>query len=395
MDTTSTFSIATVGRIAVSIVVAVPMVFAGLEIAPPAHADDAVGTSGSTVTLPLTGVETEPTGAGAGAPPLAGRTAVLTAERATAAYSLLGVTWADADPGAAGRVAVHVRTRTAGVWSAWHELHADAESRGRGRRAGRGGTEPFWAGRSDGVQVRVGVLSGDAPRDLRLELIDPGEAVTDHRPPRPPSTAGRDVKGRAARPAIVSRAGWGADESIRDKAFKYTSTIKAAFVHHSADGNNFPCADSAKVVRAIYRYHVVTNGWADIGYNFLVDKCGTIFEGRAGGVDKPVLGAHTLGFNTNSMGVAALGTYTTTKPQLLVLTAIEKVIAWKLGQYGRDPRGKVTLTSSDSGSRYPKGATHAFDVISGHRDAFNTECPGQALYDKLPEIRTEVARIDG
>ncbi|MYW00053.1 peptidoglycan recognition protein [Streptomyces sp. SID3343] len=396
MNTTHPFSIAVVGRIAVSIAVAVPMALAGLEVAPPAHADESPPALGSTVTVPLTGVETEP--AVEAAAPHAGRTAVLTTERATAAYSLLGVTWAD--PGAGARVAVHVRTRTAGVWSRWHELHADGESLGRGRQSEREGTEPFWAGGSDGVQVRVGVLIGDTPRDLRLELIDPGASAVDHRPPtppkpNPPSGPGRDVRGRAARPAIVARKDWGADESIRDKSFKYTSTIKAVFVHHTADGNDFACADSAKVVRAIYRYHVVTNGWADIGYNFLVDKCGTIFEGRAGGVDKAVLGAHTLGFNTNSTGVAALGTYTTTKPQAPVLTAIEKVIAWKLGLHGRNPRGKVTLTSSDSGSRYAKGSTHAFDVISGHRDAFNTECPGQALYDKLPEIRAAVARSGG
>jgi hypothetical protein len=388
MDTTHPFSIAVAGRIAVSLAVAVPMALAGPDLAPPAQAAGSLRAPGSTVTVPLAGIETGP--AGEEAAPHAGRTAVLTAERATAAYSLLGVTWTGADPGIGERVAVHVRTRTAAGWSAWHELHAAGESLGQGKQAGRGGTEPFWAGRSDGVQVRVGVRAGDPPADLRLDLIDPGESTADHRPPS--GSTGRDLKSRSARPEIVTREGWGADESIRDKAFKYTGTIKAAFVHHTADGNDFSCADSAKVVRAIYRYHVTTNGWADIGYNFVVDKCGAIFEGRAGGVDKAVLGAHTLGFNTNSMGIAALGTYTDTEPQTPVLTAIERVIAWKLGQYDRDPLGKVTLTSSDSGSRYPKGTTHVFDVISGHRDAFNTECPGQALYDKLPEIRAEVDR---
>ncbi|MFI6586706.1 peptidoglycan recognition protein [Embleya sp. NPDC050493] len=372
-------------RIALSIAaLAVPAVLVG----PPAHAEDRPSTPGSTVTLPLTGIEQEPD---AGAPRV-GRTEVLTTERGTPAYSLLGVTWAD--PGAGARMAVHVRTRTGGVWSSWHELHAGIDGTDEVQGGARGGTEPFWAGRSDGIQVRVGVLDGVLPKDLRAELVDPGESILDRMPPRPTlpnRTDGRAVKGHADKPAIVARADWGADESLRDAKFKYTNTVRAAFVHHTADGNDFPCSDSAKVLRSIYRYHVKTNGWADVGYNFLVDKCGTIFEGRAGGTDKPVLGAHTLGFNTDSMGVAAMGTYTTAAPPGRMLIALSRVIAWKLGLDDRNPTGKVTLTSSDSGSRYPKGTTHAFDVISGHRDAFNTECPGQKLYDQLPAIRTDVA----
>ncbi|WP_020556710.1 peptidoglycan recognition protein family protein [Embleya scabrispora] len=372
-------------RIALSIAaLAVPVVLAG----PPAQAEDRPSTPGSTVTLPLTGAEQQSDAAA----PRAGRTEVLTAERGTPAYSLVGVTWVDA--GAGARVVVHVRTRTGGVWSPWHELHAGGEGTGGVDGGLRGGTEPFWAGRSDGIQVRVGVPDGVLPQDLRAELVDPGESILDRTPPRPsrPTHAGgRAIKGHADRPPIVARKDWGADESLRNAKFKYTNTVRAAFVHHTADGNDFPCSDSAKVLRSIYRYHVKTNGWADVGYNFLVDKCGTIFEGRAGGTDKPVLGAHTLGFNTDTMGVAAMGTYTTAAPLGPMLIAMSRVIAWKLGLDDRDPKGKATLTSSDSGSRYAKGTTHAFDVISGHRDAFNTECPGQALYGQLPAIRNDVA----
>lgn len=381
-------------RIALSIAaLAVPAVLLG----PPAQADPRPSTPGSTVTLPLAGIEQEPDAAA----PRVGRTEVLTTERRTPAYSLLGVTWADS--GAGERVVVHVRTRTGGVWSPWRELHAShaggdgvagGEDVDRAGAGGRGGTEPFWAGPSDGIQIRVGVLEGVSPKDLRAELVDPGESILDRMPPLPglpKRTDGRAVKGHAIEPAIVARKDWGADESLRDAKFKYTNTVRAAFVHHTADGNDFPCSDSAKVLRSIYRYHVKTNGWADVGYNFLVDKCGTIFEGRAGGTDKPVLGAHTLGFNTDSMGVAAMGTYTTAQPPVPMLISVSRLLAWKLGLDDRDAKGKVTLTSSDSGSRYPKGTTHSFDVISGHRDAFNTECPGQALYDELGAIRRDVA----
>ena len=144
------------------------------------------------------------------------------------------------------------------------------------------------------------------------------------------------------RPRIVTRKGWGADEKLRDKRFGYTKTVKAAFVHHSGTGNNYSCWQAPSVMRGIYRYHVKSIGWRDIGYNFAVDKCGTIYEGRAGGVARPVQGAHTLGFNANSMGIAVLGTYSAHEPAGGPTTAIAKLTAWKLGLHGINPRGKVT-----------------------------------------------------
>ncbi|WP_405663270.1 peptidoglycan recognition protein [Streptomyces sp. NBC_01166] len=196
------------------------------------------------------------------------------------------------------------------------------------------------------------------------------------------------------RPRIVTRKGWGADESLRERTFAYTSTVKAAFVHHSATGNNYTCAQAPSVLRSIYRYHVKSSGWRDFGYNFAVDKCGNIYEGRAGGVSKAVLGAHTLGFNTNSMGIAVLGTYSSKNPPAAAVTAIAKLTAWKLGLFGRNPKGKVTLVSGGSG-KYKKGAKAKLNVISGHRDGFATECPGIRLYNKLGTARTSSAKLQG
>ncbi|MGW1818148.1 N-acetylmuramoyl-L-alanine amidase [Streptomyces sp. NPDC002125] len=196
------------------------------------------------------------------------------------------------------------------------------------------------------------------------------------------------------RPGIVTRKGWGADESLRERAFAYTSTVKAAFVHHSATGNNYTCAQAPSVLRSIYRYHVKSSGWRDFGYNFAVDKCGNIYEGRAGGVSKAVLGAHTLGFNTNSMGIAVLGTYSSKNPPAAAVNAIAKLTAWKLGLFGRNPKGKVTLVSGGSG-KYKKGAKVKLNVISGHRDGFATECPGIRLYKKLGTARTSSAKLQG
>ncbi|MGW0789128.1 peptidoglycan recognition protein family protein [Streptomyces sp. NPDC002911] len=196
------------------------------------------------------------------------------------------------------------------------------------------------------------------------------------------------------RPGIVTRKGWGADENLRERNFAYTSTVKAAFVHHSATGNNYTCAQAPSVLRSIYRYHVKSSGWRDFGYNFAVDKCGRIYEGRAGGVSKAVLGAHTLGFNTNSMGIAVLGTYSSKNPPAAAVTAVAGLTAWKLGLFGRNPKGKVTLISGGSG-KYKKGAKATLNVISGHRDGFATECPGIRLYKKLGTARTSSAKLQG
>ncbi|MFE4848103.1 peptidoglycan recognition protein, partial [Streptomyces sp. NPDC056689] len=196
------------------------------------------------------------------------------------------------------------------------------------------------------------------------------------------------------RPRIVTRKGWGADETLREADFGYTSKVKAVFVHHSVTGNNYSCSQAPSVIRGIYRYHVKSMGWRDIGYNFLVDKCGNIYEGRAGGVEKPVKGAHTLGFNTNSMGVAVLGTFSSSKPPAAAVTGLARLAAWKLGLYGGNPSGKTYLTSA-GGNLYRKGESVRLNVISGHRDGFATECPGRLLYDKLGTARSTSASLQG
>ncbi|MGW7051716.1 peptidoglycan recognition protein family protein [Streptomyces sp. NPDC054887] len=196
------------------------------------------------------------------------------------------------------------------------------------------------------------------------------------------------------RPRIVTRKGWGANEQLRERNFVYTKRVKAAFVHHSATGNNYSCSQADSVLRSIYRYHVKSSGWRDFGYNFAVDKCGNIYEGRAGGVAKPVLGAHTLGFNSNSTGIAVLGTYSKSDPPAAVVNAVARLTAWKLGLYGADPRAKTTLKSG-GGNRYKKGTIVKLNVISGHRDGYATDCPGGRLYSKLDEARDASARLQG
>ncbi|MFD7749745.1 peptidoglycan recognition protein [Streptomyces sp. NPDC059698] len=206
--------------------------------------------------------------------------------------------------------------------------------------------------------------------------------------PGPPSTV--------PQPPIVSRAGWKADESLSTEAPDYLDQVKAVFVHHTAQTNAYSCADSAAIVRGLHTYHVKSNGWKDLGYNFIVDKCGTVFEGRKGGVDRPVMGAHTYGFNRDTTGIAVIGMYTDTKAATAATTAVARVAAWKLGQYKADPAGTVQLTAGANGNnmahkQFVAGQQYGFQRISGHRDGFATECPGLSLYQQLPAVRTLAA----
>jgi hypothetical protein len=210
-------------------------------------------------------------------------------------------------------------------------------------------------------------------------------------PSPPPSTV--------TQPVIVPRAQWGADESTVKDPPEYVEKVSAVFVHHTVGTNDYSCAESPALVRGIMAYHVQAEQWNDIGYNFLVDKCGRVFEGRGGGIDLPVRGAHTYGFNGDSAGIAVLGdfegaaaTATTPakaagRPTRAALESVARVAAWKLGQYGGDPSGKVTLTAAADTGVWKAGEQATLNTVSGHRDGLATECPGKNLYAKLGEIR--------
>ncbi|MER5684619.1 peptidoglycan recognition protein [Streptomyces sp. NPDC002205] len=251
-------------------------------------------------------------------------------------------------------------------------------------------TESDTAPASETPTVTPSETATDSPSPTASDSSSPSASTSPSAtlPPAPPSTV--------PKPPITSRAGWGADESISPEAPEYNDTVKAVFVHHTAGTNDYSCADSAAIVRSVYAYHVQSNGWKDIGYNFLVDKCGTIFEGRKGGVDRPVLGAHTYGFNRESTGISVLGTYTDTAAPSAVTTSVARIAAWKLGQYKGDPAGSTMLTAGATGSnlagtKFTAGTQYSFKQISGHRDGFATECPGTKLYGQLPAIRSLAA----
>ncbi|TGB16336.1 peptidoglycan recognition protein [Streptomyces sp. MZ04] len=198
----------------------------------------------------------------------------------------------------------------------------------------------------------------------------------------------------AARPPVVLRADWLADGVKDPPPARYADRVDAVFVHHTDSPNGYDCADVPRIIRYLYQGQAEGRQWDDIGYNFLVDRCGTIYEGRAGGIDKAVVGAHAQGFNRGSVGIAAIGTFTEGVPVPKAMTdAVAALAAWKLGLSGIDPRSTVRLVSTNSLSKYRAGTSGQFRAISGHNDGYFTYCPGAALTAALPAIRETAARL--
>ena len=332
---------------------------------------------------------TEPTaGVLEGTPTLAVR------QTSVAPFSLVGVTWA-ADPAVTDTVA-QIRVQDLdGLWSAWTQVGVEDAAQEDGTESGaqvRGGTAPLWTGPSTGVEVELVTRSGTRPVDVMLDLVDPGSSEADGSLASP--AIHDEAHAAMTMPSVYSRAQWGADESIRTWDPEYASTIRATTLHHTADTNDYRADQVPAMLRSIYRYHTVSRGWGDIGYNVLVDKYGRLWEGRYGGLASTVVGAHAGGFNTGSFGVSMLGNYDVAPTPAAMIEAVARVMAWKLQLYGVDPRGQAVLTSGGGGtSRYAAGVRVTLPTIFGHRDVGNTSCPGQYGYAQLGPIRDRVAAL--
>ncbi|WP_299557920.1 N-acetylmuramoyl-L-alanine amidase [uncultured Mycolicibacterium sp.] len=325
-------------------------------------------------------------------------------------FSLVAVTGDDL-------TGTHVRVRAQrpdGSWGPWYEAEPMAGV-GDGEPGPRG-TEPVFVGRTTTVQIAVrrpadaeptGPAESHGPDPKRLGyvpanterpisrtvnavLISPPQAPVDIQfdPPQAVTLPGQP-------PTIITRAQWGADESMRCEQPQYDNGVRAGVVHHTAGSNDYAPEDSAGIVRSIYEYHTRTLGWCDIAYNALVDKYGQVFEGRAGGMDKPVEGAHTGGFNRNTWGVAMLGSFDVEPPTPIQLRNTGRLLGWRLGLDGVDPLGSVVLPSEGgSFTVFPFGATPTLPAIFTHRDVGNTECPGDAAYAQMDLIREIAAAFN-
>jgi flagellar hook assembly protein FlgD len=296
-------------------------------------------------------------------------------QRPPLVFDMVGLHWR-------GSGTVWFRTHSlSGVWSRWQPARPEVEDlpdRGTAEAAARRGWNlgnPYWTDASGAIEYRV---RGNVTR-LRAFFI---QSAPDSTPLR--------VAARAGQPAIIRRNQWGADESIVRAAPYYAARVRFAVVHHTAGTNSYTAAQSAAIVRGIQRYHVLANGWNDIGYNFLVDKYGQVFEGRGGGIDRSVVGAHAQGFNTGSTGVSLLGTYSSSRITATARSALVKLLAWRLDVAHVDPLSRLTWISAGN-PEYPAGAPVRLRAVSGHRDTGPTSCPGTALYGQLPGLASSVA----
>jgi hypothetical protein len=287
---------------------------------------------------------------------------------ATPRFNMVGLHWRGA-----GAVFFSARALD-GRWGAWTQ--ADADDRIQNGWF-LGGLD--WTGAASAIRVRT---RGHVTRVRAYYVDSPVEAVSARR---------TQVAGS---PLIISRFSWQADESIRRATPQYSDAVHYTVVHHTAGSNNYTRDESAAIVRGIEIYHVEGNGWNDIGYNFLVDKYGQVFEGRWGGIDKAVIGAHALGFNTASAGVAVLGSYGTSKISAAAKASLEQLLAWKLDVAHVDPLSTLTWKSGGN-PRFASGVPVFLRAISGHRDTGFTDCPGDALYAQLPQIARDVAALGG
>jgi hypothetical protein len=324
--------------------------------------------------------------------------AAATTVRTGRRFDLVGVEWRGAR---AARIELRAH-RLRGGWSRWVPAGAtdDGPDGSEGPWAtGQNVGAPIWAGGADRVQLRVPV----GVHGVRLRLLNTtGSASAAARARtraevarRGPFGARKVAQTNARAPRIVPRSAWGASKCKPRIAPAY-GNVRVAYVHHTESLNGYSRAQAASIVLGVCLFHRNGRGWNDIGYNFLVDRYGVVYEGRAGGIDAPVLGAQAGGFNSESFGVSVIGSFTSSPPPRAAMSSLARLIAWKLSMHGISARGLTKVTSAGGGSTaYPAGTRVTVHRISGHRDVDQTSCPGSALYAQLPALRRTVARLEG
>jgi hypothetical protein len=340
---------------------------------------------------------------------------VLSAPESVAGLATVGVTWAPGAEVPDRAITIAVRTRSGAAWSSWqrmpyHEEEGPDPTSTEGSTS-RPGTDPIYVGHVDDVQVKATTDTGEVPAGMQLSLVDPGhESAPDVEEPsidtgelelsasetdpatdptedpakgstedstEDPTDDATLSAGVTSRPQIFSRRQWGADERMRDRSSLHYGEVHGGFVHHTVNANSYSRSQVPSIIRGIYAYHTQSRGWSDVGYNFLVDRFGRIWEGRAGGVDRPVVGAHTLGYNDDAFAMSAIGNYETTRPSAAVLDAYGRLFAWKLSLHG-----------VRAGSTHQWVTKRYLAAIEGHRDVGQTACPGRYLYARIPAIRS-------
>jgi flagellar hook assembly protein FlgD len=313
-------------------------------------------------------------------------------------FNMVGVVFVGHVP-AGWQPPLQVRTsQNSTTWTAWQRAGFEPlGSAGGGVR--RLGESLFWVGDARFLEYR---LTGSTPKaTVRFTFINTlGDATLGDRLAgalRRATVAvahfdfgfGAAAQAAVPQPTIVTRAQWGADESWRTGTPDY-APVRMAIVHHTVNGNDYTQEQAPGLVRAIYYYHTKSEGFRDIGYNFLIDRYGTIYEGRYGGITLGPVGAQTLGFNTGTTGISIIGNFQIAQPTSPSLTALEYLLAWKLDLHHIDPLSTVSMVVGAT-DKFQAGQTVHVPAIVGHRDLNYTACPGDYLYAQLPAVLAVVA----
>jgi len=329
-------------------------------------------------------------------------------------FDMVGVLCDDPPPGRS-RFTVSLRSSADGrTWGPWFETDlvttdaekpdgSDGPDGAKALETPGAFTEPVWVGSARYLQLRADTAQGrdstaTTLRGVRVMFLNTsgdgtvGDRLASTLRKTVAAIAGIGVtpavEAMTTAPTIVRRAEWDADESWRGHDPEY-APVKMAFVHHTVNSNSYTRAQAPGIVRGIYYYDTKGLKWSDLGYNFLVDRYGTVYEGRYGGVTKGVIGAQVLGFNTNSTGIAMIGTFTSPTPPSAMMSALKKLLAWKLDVHHVDPQGSARMVCRWT-QKFTEGETVVLPAIAGHRQANYTACPGDALYRLLPGVRTAV-----
>ena len=274
-------------------------------------------------------------------------------------------------------ITVELQTQIGGKWSDWEAIEENHDFEQNAKKYVTNMRELDKA--TTAIRLRMSSKSADMRlKSVKIRLFAAGNVSTGSVSPTTP-------EGLCARPTPISRSVWGTAWSLTDnRIYVGTPTIVNVthlIVHHSATGNT--SSNWAAVVASFFDTHVNTNGWSDIGYNYLIAPDGTLFVGRGGGEN--VQGAHFCGLNANTMGVCMIGTYTTEQPTAVAVERLRKVLAWKASERNIDPTGRSVLANYGT----------AYNHISGHRDGCATSCPGDLLYGQISAIqqavKTEIA----
>lgn len=314
------------------------------------------------------------------------------------AATMVGCTWTGAAP---DHVLVRGRDKD-GVWTRWMELEEAVNPETGGAEPG---TEPVWLGGSFAIDVRAVRGGEDVASELIAHVVTTSPRTQDAGLARASVGAGVGSTGRVGllgaiastpgssigpnAPTIITRAQWGADES-RVGGVSTASEIHGVVIHHTEGSNTYSQAESAQQVRGILDYHTRVRGWADIGYNFLVDRYGQVFEARHGGMTKNVIGAHVGGFNTGTVGISVMGSFTASAPPQVAIDAALSVATWKmLGTMLTDPWERTSYTGGAGATKY-KDQTVSLPRLLAHRDIGSTDCPGGAFYDLMNNVRNDV-----